>query len=140
MKNEAELNRIVKDSLSFGFKIPDPTGTFAATIKRICDGVGVHKDGNIVFWESKFSRTFSSFDLSRIEQHQIDSLIKIKELSPKTHCWFIYGVKVKRGDNRVFIFDDPHEILLRRVEKRNYKKKELEQLSFFKVMNGIISY
>jgi hypothetical protein len=149
MKSESELNTIIKNSLVFGFKIPDVASDFSITIAKAFDGFGVSKDTDIkhvsthtyvpVYWESKFANHFKSFDLSRIEQHQIDNLVKLKYLMPYAKCWIIYGVKVARGDNRVFIFDDVEDIKLRKKEKRNFLKKELEGLFYYKVVKDLIN-
>ena len=147
MRNEQELNKIVKDSLLFGYKIPDVVSDFSMTIAKAFDGFGVTKNLNDnftythvpVYWESKFANHFKAFDLSEIRQHQIDNLCTLKLLMPYVKCWIIYGVKVSRGDNRIFIFDDVEEIKLRRIEKRNFYKKELEGLFYYKVSKDLIN-
>jgi len=141
MRNEAELNLIIKKSLTWGCKIPDPTFEFSRTIARPFDGFGVlvNISANApVYWEAKFSNHFQVFDLSRIEQHQIDNLRAIKALLPNSYCWIIYGVKVGRNDNRVWIFDDIHRINERRNERKNILKKELENFPYYPVKNQLI--
>jgi len=137
MKNEAELNLIIKNSLSWGYKIPDPTFEFQRTLARSFDGFGCLVDIP-VYWESKFSNKLKSFDLSRIEEHQIINLCALKALMPHAYCWVIYGVKVKRGDSRIWIFDDVHEINRRRSFKENFKLKELEKLPYLSIRNNLI--
>jgi len=143
MKDEAELNLIIKKSVeiypnSRACKIPDPSSQFSQTIARPFDGFGAWK-GTPLYWEAKYLKTLCSFDLSRIEEHQIDNLLfynkVLEEICP--HCWVILGIKVARGDNRVYIFSDIKKIAERRKNKENYLKKELITLPYMKISKGL---
>jgi len=93
---------------------------------------------NLLLVECKFISSLKSFDLQRIEDHQMEALENWKERIPGTQSWIVLGVKVARGDNRIYIFKDLHDIKTRRIEKKNYLKKELEQLGCHKVFKDLI--
>jgi hypothetical protein len=137
MRNEQELCTILRNSLTWAYKIPDPMNNFGSVSQKPFDIFGILSD-KPVYIEAKYANHFKAFDLSRIEDHQIANLRAIKALIPDAHCWIVYGVRVDRGDNRIFIFDNPHEINKRREEKRNFLKKELENLPYYPVRKGII--
>jgi hypothetical protein len=139
MTNEASLNTIIKMSLDFGYKIPDPTNKFSATIPRPFDLFGII-NSKPIYIEAKYSPELKSFDLQRIEDHQIANLIKIKNLLPNSYCWIVYGVHCDHGDNRIYIFDDILEIERRRLLKLNYLKKELISLPYIKIYKGIADF
>lgn len=123
---EADLNRIVANSLDWGYKIPDPPQAVATTAsQRPFDGFGTF-DGLPVYWEGKFSKQVKSFDLSRIADHQAEALDALYKQLPSAHVWIVYGVYVGRADFRVWIFDWAF-IKDRRIAKQNVLKKELEQ-------------
>lgn len=134
---ESSLNTIIKNSLVWASKIPDPSNEFAKTSARAFDGFGVlnHKP---LYWEAKYLSKLQSFDLQRIADHQIDNLCAIKEQLPDSHCWVILGVDCGRADKRVYIFDDPFLIRDRRSEKQNFLKKELEALPYIKIKKNLI--
>lgn len=138
MRNEQELCTILRNSLTWAYKIPDNSTAFTSMSQRPFDIFGVLGDQPI-YIEAKFANKMKSFDLSRIEDHQMTNLICIHTLIPNSLCWVVYGVKVARGDNRVFIFRDIEELAIRRAEKRNFLKKELETLPYYPIKKGIIS-
>lgn len=142
MTSEADLNNIIRKSIihagGWAYKIPDPIGLSALTASmRAFDGFGVLQ-GIPLYWEAKFANAFYSFNLSLIQDHQIHNLLQIKKLLPMAYCFICYGVRVKRGDNRVFIFNDIEILADRRIKKQNYLKKELETLPYFKVQKGAL--
>lgn len=144
MKDEAELNLIVKqaiiaDGKGWASKIPDPSSDYAKTVQRPFDGLAILPNGTPVYWEGKFLNKMESFNLQDIKDHQIENLCCIKELNPNLECWIVLGVKVGRGDNRVFIFSDPFKIRDRRLAKNNYYAKELLTLPYEKVFKGAIT-
>lgn len=129
---EADLNRIIANSLEWGYKIPDPPQIVATTAsQRPFDGFGIFKNYP-VYWEGKFSKQLKAFDLSRIADHQAEALDAIyRQLSP-AHTWIVYGVHVGRADFRIWIFDWAF-IKVRRLDKANILKKELEQYPYHAV-------
>lgn len=156
MKDEAEFNRIVSNSLKasktvvngqeisgWGYKISDAAGAYLmATVKSPFDGFGIlAKDGNLynVYFESKFNKTISAINLNRIEPHQMESLVATNvTLSSKS--LFCLGVNgEKRGDNRAYIFD------VEAVKELYYEgfsihKKFLEQLPYNEIHKGLFSF
>lgn len=134
--HESDINTIVRNSLDWGFKIPDPTGMTALTASSRCfDGFGIHE--NIpVYWESKFSQKLQSFNLQRLEDHQVEALTEIKKLLPDAKVWVIYGVHVGRGDTRLYIFDWSY-LKTRYENKNNILKKELEKLQYNEVHKNL---
>lgn len=137
MKSEAEFCTIIKNSLTIGFKIPDPTGNFSFTIERLFDGIGAFQ-GKPVYFEAKFLPELKAFNLQIIMDHQIAGLYSFKKALPNSLCWIILGIKVGHGDNRVFIFDDIDMIIKRRNNKENFLKKELEILPYFQIRKELI--
>lgn len=134
---EADLNRIVAQSLDWGYKIPDPPQVVATTAsQRPFDGFGTWR-ALPVYWEGKFSKQLKSFDLSRIADHQAEALSAINTTIGVAHIWIVYGVHVGRGDFRIWVFDWEY-IRPRREERRNILKKELEQLPYFSVKKQLI--
>ena len=158
--SEKEINTIVKKSFSkdgFGFKISDPPKAAATCVqKNPFDGFGVInvdliKDDYFktqksyshtfvpLYWESKFSKEMSAFSLKRIEEHQayyLNHTLKLKD----TFSVVPFGVYVKRGEVRIYLFDWE---ALADLYKREFSihKKFLEKLPYNKVVikDGIFS-
>jgi penicillin-binding protein-related factor A (putative recombinase) len=139
MTNEASLNTVIKMSLQWGYKIPDPTGQYSSTISRPFDLFGIYNNRPI-YIESKYASGLKSFDLQRIEDHQIENLISIKNLMPIAYCWIIYGVHVNNRDNRIYVFDDLTDLLQRRKDHNNFLKKDLETMPFLSISKGITDF
>lgn len=139
MTDEAELNTIIKNSLTWASKIPDPGNDFAKTSARAFDGFGV-LNGKPIYWEAKYMNKLQSFDLQRIADHQIENLCAIKEQIPDALCLIILGVNTGRADKRIFVFDDPFEIKRRRTLRENYLKKDLETLPYVVVKKKLIDF
>ena len=141
MRNEAEVCTIIKNSfIAIGeecWKIPDPTGDFASTIKRPFDMFGSF-EGNPLYLEVKYMNKMQSFNLNRIEDHQIEALDSLQRKIPTAHCGIALGIKVGRGDNRIIFFHNINEIKVRRKQKQNYLKKELESMSYFEIHSNLI--
>lgn len=149
MKNEAEFNSVVSRSLNvsgYGFKIAD---TFAnASYSRSpapFDGFGVFIDkegkGYPVYWESKYMKSPSSFNFNRLEDHQIESLLKFKQSIPNCLALFLICIDFGRGDKRVFYFKDLDDIYKRKQEKRNILKKEFIELkNYVTIKKGVIDF
>lgn len=141
MNNEAEVCTVLKNTMiSKGckmYKIPDPTSDFRNTIQRPFDMFGI-SISNPYYIEVKFMNKLMSFNLNKIENHQIRELTEIKRLNPNARCWIVLGIKVSKMDSRIYIFKDIMEIEKRRTDKENYLKKELETLPYYSVKSGII--
>lgn len=112
-KDEAFINRCVRNTLresgGVAFKIPDPQGAAVyTTVKNPFDGFGAFKeaDGRIVpvYWESKWSRELKAFNLKNsLQEHQAEYLEKFGIIENSV-CLVPYGVQVKRGEIRVYLF------------------------------------
>ncbi|MFA5385384.1 MAG: hypothetical protein WC364_12135 [Eubacteriales bacterium] len=141
MRNESELCTVFKNSLivvkELGYKIPDPSGDYAKTIKRPFDLIGSW-EGKLLVVECKYMSTLGSFSLQRVEDHQMEALLQWSRGIPNTQAWIVLGVNVKRGDNRVYVFKDMEEIQRRRDLKENFLKKDLEKMSHFEIHKGLI--
>lgn len=129
---EADLNRIIANSLDWGYKIPDPPQSVATVAsQRPFDGFGTWQSIP-VYWEGKFSKRVKSFDLSRIADHQAAALEALYSTLSTAHIWVVYGVYVGRADFRIWIFD--WSVLRdRRQNRENVLKKELEQYPYHAV-------
>ena len=142
MKNEAEFNRVVCRSINkegFARKIAD---TVSYTSKRHSDLpfdiFGIY-GGHPVYIESKFLKEPKAFNLSRLENHQLDALLKCRKLCPDARCYLLIGVVFGRGDIRVFYFDDLDEIKRRKDSHQSILKKEfLSNDRFVSVKKGLI--
>jgi len=106
--NERDVNTIVVNSMSvIGKKISD--GGFASRgrfTQNPFDGFGIHEVDGVkknVYFESKYSKGLKAFDLNRIAPHQAESLDKFGE-GEGSMCLVPYGVHVKRGDLRIYLF------------------------------------
>ena len=139
MKNEEELNTCLKSSLTVGIKIPDPSSQFNMTVRRPFDLFGVFR-GLPIYIEAKFQKTISSFNLSRIADHQLENLLAFKKAMPCSLCWIVLGINVDKGDNRIYIFNDIFEIEERRKNKNNISKKELEVLPYLLIKKGLVDF
>ncbi|MCQ2209185.1 MAG: hypothetical protein MJZ34_02725 [Paludibacteraceae bacterium] len=115
MKNESEFCTIVKNSLSNGYKIPDPSSQFSSTTLRCFDGIGqlpenfVIPGGNpgvmrFVCWEAKHLKKMQSFSFKRVEEHQ-DKYLSIYGKSQGVVSLLIVGVDAGPRDKRAYVFD-----------------------------------
>lgn len=141
--DESDLNTLVRNNLSFGFKIPDPIGMTALSASSRCfDGFGIILENTgayPVYWESKFSKKLQAFNLKKIETHQADNLSKIADLLPSARTWVIYGVHAGHGDTRLYVFD--WRFLRKRYkDEENVLKKHLDNLPYNKVKKGIVVF
>ena len=106
MKTEAEYCSVIMHALNeagVGYKIPDSTGQFAATIKRCFDMIGRIGDSP-VYLEAKFNKKMMACSMKRVEEHQafyLDEFSKVKGAK----CYLAWGIQVARGDCRSYIFD-----------------------------------
>jgi hypothetical protein len=143
MYNEATICTIFKNSViankGWCAKIPDPASSFGISSQLPFDLFGV-LNSKPLYCEVKYISTLKSFDLQRIEDHQIENLMNIQSLLPDSHCWIVLGVKVGRGDVRLYIFNNIIEVNDRRKLRNNYLKKELLTLPYYLVKKGIIDF
>jgi penicillin-binding protein-related factor A (putative recombinase) len=140
--DEMEFCTVIKNSVnmlknSICHKIPDPTGAFAQTVKRPFDLFGA-LNGKPLYIEAKYMNTAESFNLKKIEDHQISSLLEFKEAVSDSVCWVVLGVNWGRADKRVYVFSDIKELSLRRKEGKNVLKKELATLPYFKISKDLL--
>lgn len=143
---ESEFNSIVTKSFNnqggYAYKIPD---TFSLTTgyhsKNPYDIFGMYK-GKFVSWESKYLQKPQAFNFDRLEDHQIDNLIKSFEImAPNVLSVFAIGVDFGRGDKRVFLWsnEDLYNIRERKKSKKSLLKKEFESLdNYVKIRKGEI--
>lgn len=130
--NESEFCTIIKNSFesqgNFLYKIPDPSSSFNQTISRPFDLIGSLK-GKPIAIEVKFLKGLQSFNLKRIEDHQIEALKKYRDSTNFALTKIMLGVHAGRGDYRIYCFDLA-EVEKRRNEERNYLKKELKDMKY----------
>jgi len=140
---EKDFNSLVTRSLNnqggFGFKIPDERSTITGFhSKNPYDIFGLFNK-HFVCWESKYLTKPQSFNLQRLEEHQINNLIKALEICPNSYCIFAIGIDFGRSDKRVYIWknEDLYKIRERKENKLNILKKEFEQrTNFVKIKKG----
>lgn len=125
---ESDINTIIGHSLSWAFKPPD-----GPTLKGYnpFDGFGalrgdINSQGFPVYWEAKHLKKPMSFNFNHLKSHQIQNLVSLKEILPNSLTLFCICVTYKRTEHRLYIFRDPHYILMRKQEKRNILKKEFD--------------
>lgn len=144
---ESEFNSIVTKSLNkqggFGFKIPDERSTITGFhSKNPYDIYGIYKN-HFVAWESKWMNKPQAFNFDRLEEHQIDNLIKSFELLDCCLSVFAIGIDFGRNDKRVFIWKnkDLYNIKERKENKNNIYKKEFEERkNYIKISKGLINF
>lgn len=141
MKKESEFCSVVVKSMDLGYKIPDPTGQFAKTIKRCFDIMGAHHFNNELcptYIEVKFNKILSSFNLNRIEDHQAYYLSRFNDIK-NAKCFLILGVYVGRGDLRAYVFN--WEDLQPYYEaKKSIIAKMLKALPYNEVHKGVFKF
>ena len=141
MKNEAEFCNVVKKSMICSYKIPDPSGVYANTIKRSFDGIGmllINDELKFVCWEAKFLKKPQAFNFNRIVRHQF---FYLKEYSKSNVlCFVIVGIYYGRADKRVLIFkwDENMAALFEKGFWIHLKK--LNALPFNKIEKGVFKF
>ena len=104
------------------------------------DCYGFH-DGMSYVMELKWLNKPQAFNFNRLEQHQIDNLIKTYEImGDNVRACFIVGIDYGRLDKRVFIFcnDQLYDIKKRKEEKKNLLKKDFQNRPYLKIKNKIV--
>lgn len=140
MRNEAEFCSAIVRSLNengdLGWKIPDSAGMWT-TSARVFDIMGRIYDRPL-YIEAKFNKSFSAFNLNRIEPHQAYYLDEFNKISNAV-CLILFGTNVSRGDVRSYIFKWD---ALTGLYKRGFSihKKVLEKMPFNPVKKGLFSF
>ena len=143
--NEAAFNSIVVRSVretgGDAYKIPDSGGQGIKTSKQPFDGFGVVvRDGvsRPIYWESKFNKSASAFNLNRVEPHQAEWLTKFSTI-PDALCIVVLGVHVARGKLRAYVWDWRYLKPLFESGK-SFWWKELETLPYNEVKKGVFVF
>ena len=150
---ETAFNSIVSRSLnlkeeSFGYKIADTFSTSGTRSLSPFDGFGMYvsESGKVypVYWESKSLNEPKAFPMTRLEDHQINYLIKLyNALGEDALCLFLICVDFGRADKRVFVWKNKDLLYIkeRKNQKKNILKKEFETLNnFVRVEHNIIDF
>ena len=143
---ESDFNSIVTKSFNsqggYSFKIPDERSTITGFhSKNPYDVFGLYK-GKFWAWESKWMNKVQSFNFSRLEDHQIDNLIKSYEIMEGNGVSvFAIGVDFGRADKRVFIWGNEALYIIRerKLSKKNILGKEFKELdNFVRITKGAV--
>ena len=144
---EKDFNNLIVKSLNnsgwFGFKIGDQGSSITGFHqKNPYDLFGYFK-GHFICCESKWLKKPAAFNLSRLEDHQINNLIKAYEQVDNCIALFVIGIDFGRNDKRVFVWknQDLYRMKERKEKKENIYKKEFEQLSnYIKINRGLVDF
>jgi len=116
-----DLTRLFNEH-GWGYKIPDPPAAVALSASpRPFDGIAAFKDFDF-FFESKLTKNkISAFQVSRIEPHQFENLLKLRELGKETAV--ILGIWIPRKVYQILVFD---VFFLHSLAFKSILKKEIE--------------
>jgi penicillin-binding protein-related factor A (putative recombinase) len=122
---EKDLNRDLTrlfNNHGWAHKLPDPPASVAlAASPRPFDGFAAFR-GFDFFYESKLIKNkISAFPVSRVEDHQFENLLKLRELGKETAI--ILGIWIARKSYQLLIFD---VYFLYTLERKSILKKQLE--------------
>jgi penicillin-binding protein-related factor A (putative recombinase) len=122
---EKDLNRDLTrlfNNHGWAYKIPDPPASVALSASpRPFDGFAAFR-GFDFFYESKLIKNkISAFSISRIEDHQFENLLKLRELGKETAI--ILGIWIARKSYHLLIFD---AYFLYTLGNKSVLKKQLE--------------
>lgn len=150
MKNEAEFNGIVVKSLNqsgWAYKVPDQVSLVTGYgAPKPFDIVGIYRnltgEGMPVYIESKFLHRVESFNFSRLENHQLEALLKCQNLlGEKALVLLLICVDFGRAEKRVFFYKDMKEIENRKNNKKSILKKEFESSNnYTTIKKGLINF
>lgn len=140
---ERDFNSIITKTINeaggYSFKIPD---SFSMTTgyhsKNPYDIFGLYQ-GKFLALELKWLQKPQAFNFTRLEQHQIDNLIKSYEImKDNSFCALVIGVDYGRNDKRVFVWsnDELYKIRQRKEEGISILKKEFDTLPYVKISKG----
>lgn len=112
---------------AWAYKIPDPQGMAAlSSIKRPCDIIAVYNNESYYIESKLLKNEFLAFNFSRIEEHQIYHLTRIKKSNPNTLCLIFVAYWVSRKIYEFFVFDIDFILEQMKTNKSILKKKILE--------------
>ena len=149
MKNEAELNGILVKSLNqqgWAYKIPDQVSlTTGFGAPKPFDIIGIYRDikgvGHPLYAESKLIKQPSAFNFNRLEDHQIENLLKCQKLLPNALVLFLVCVDFGRAEKRVYFYKNMQYLYERKQNKRSILKKEFEEASNYTIIrHGLINF
>lgn len=130
--NEAQVNTIITRTLNnkyWGYKIPDPQGQFAPmAVKRPFDGFGMFPDSPFYYETKLIKGGYKALSFSRIEEHQIESLLKIRSLKLDANCVVIACVWEPRKIFELYVLDIILMVHLIDSGKKSILKKEFLEL------------
>ena len=142
---ESDFNSIVVKSLNekgFGYKIPDTFSVYTQQRNKAPYDLFGYYDGKFICCESKWLQKPQSFPFTRLEDHQIENLIKAYEfLGVNAISLFLIGIDFGRNDKRVFYWknEDLYIIRDRKNKKENILKKEFEnRQNYIKIQKNLI--
>ena len=144
---ESDFNSLVVKSLNnqggFGYKIPDTFSVYSKQRNKAPYDIFGYYKGRFVCCESKWLQKPQSFPFTRLEDHQIENLLKAHEMVENSLSLFLIGVDFGRNDKRVFVWKntDLYNIDKRKKEKDNIYKKEFESLqNYVKIEKGQVDF
>ena len=124
---EKDLNSIINRSFSqYGFSHKIADGIGGISVQNPFDGFSVMH--NLPwYWESKLLKGYKAFNFKKIEDHQIENLLKIKNGLGNNCCsLIILGVFEPRQYFDIFFFDISYIVKLMNKKKSILKKELLE--------------
>lgn len=150
MKQESEYCSIIRNSLIDGFKIPDPSSAYKATIKRAFDGIGLLTENEVfsnesqdlifICWEAKLLKKLEAFSLKRVEPHQAYYLSSYQR-AKNIKSFLLLGVDCSRSDKRSYIFDWDTINKFSLYERGfSFHTKFLEKLPYSEIHNGKFNF
>ena len=136
---ESDFNTIVSHSLDFGYKIADTFSSKGTRSKSPFDGFGIH-DNHVIVWESKWLKSPKAFPFRRLEDHQIENLLRFSKVE-NCVAFFLIGVDFGRGDKRVFYWTDMDYIDQRKRTSKSILKKEfMTMTNFVRIKKNLIDF
>jgi penicillin-binding protein-related factor A (putative recombinase) len=122
---EKDLNRDLTrlfNQHGWAYKIPDPPASIAlAASQRPFDGFAAFR-GFDFFYESKLIKNkISAFSIARVEEHQFENLLRLRELGKETAI--ILGIWIARKSYQLLLFDPQ---FLYTLGSKSILKKQLE--------------
>lgn len=135
---ESQFNTIVCKSLDWGYKISDYGNSLGFQRMRLpFDGFGIYKDYSVYF-ESKYLQEPKSFSFSRLEDHQLASLIACGKARHSLSL-FLVGITISPRDKRCYFFRDLDYLRQRKKQEQNIIKKEwLARKNWIPIKKGIL--
>lgn len=144
---ESDFNSIIVKSLNtqggYGYKIPDTFSIYSQQRNKAPYDIFGYYKGKFICCESKWLPQPKAFPLTRLEEHQIENLIKAYENIENSIALFIIGVDFGKSDKRCYIWKNEslYYIRERKENKKNILKKEFEQLNnCIPIYKGLINF